>query len=462
MLFTISEAARAVGGTVRYADPATAITGVVVDSRAAGPGDLFVALAGQRSDGHRHVGAALARGATSVLAAPDRLPPDQAGAARIEVADPLQALGALAAWYRRRFDVPVIGVTGSVGKTTTKEMIAAILGQRLAVLKSYGNYNNEIGVPLSIFSWRREHGVAVFELAMRARGEIAALTQMVAPQIGVITQVGLTHLEVLGSVADIAAAKGELVRGLAPTGTAVLNADDPLVRAMAAAAPGRVVLFGTEPTAHIRGAAPRSDGRFAFTFELTTPAGSERVRVPTPGTHLMINALAAAAVGWVIGLPMVDLAAGLAAYKPAGPRLEIITVGGLTILDDSYNAAPASMLASLQALRQAAGSGRAVAVLADMLELGAAAPAGHDDVGRAAAAAADYLFAYGPLMARAAAAARAAGMPPARVSHYEDRGTLLADLRALLRDGDTVLVKGSHGMDMGAVVAALKRGFRSP
>lgn len=460
MLFTVGDAAAAIGGALKGADPATPVTGVVIDSRATGPGDLFVALAGQNVDGHLFARDAAAKGAACVLVNPRRLPPG-GDLPRIEVEQPLDALGRLAAWYRQRFQVPTIGVTGSVGKTTTKEMIAAVLGRRGPVLKSFGNYNNEIGVPLSTFAWRPEHQAAVFELAMRARGDIKLLTDMIKPTMGVMTKIGPTHLEVLGSMEAIAAAKAELIEALPPTGTAVLNADDPWVAAMAGQAPGRVVMYGTGSGAAVRGEDPRPDGRFAFTFQLTTPAGSGRVRVPSPGAHLMTNALAAAAVGWVMGLSLEETAKGLAAYKPAGPRLEIITLPGLTILDDSYNAAPVSVTASLGALAQAAGSGRAVAVLGDMLELGSLAQEGHAEVGRAAAGVARYLFCYGPLMAHAASAAREAGMPPENVRHYEDKERLTADLLALLRPGDTLLVKGSRSMDMGSIVNALRRDWRS-
>ncbi|MEX2355627.1 MAG: UDP-N-acetylmuramoyl-tripeptide--D-alanyl-D-alanine ligase [Thermaerobacterales bacterium] len=457
MLFTIADAARSTGGEVRGAGPDTPLMGVVVDSRAVRPGDLFVALAGERADGHDYAAQAVDRGAAAVLGRRDRAEA-LAGMPSVAVEEPLAALGALAAWYRVRFNVPVVGVTGSVGKTTTKEMIAALLEQKAGpVLKSLGNYNNEIGLPLSVFAWRRDHAAAVFELAMRGPGEIRYLARMVRPQIGVVTMVGPTHLENLGSVEQIAAAKGELVACLPPDGTAVLNRDDPLVKKMGQTAPCRVVYYGMGAEAMIRGTDPRTEGRFEFSFELSTPDGRRRVRVPSPGLHLIHNALAACAVGWTLGLDLETCAAGLSRYRPAGPRLQPAVLGGITLLDDSYNAGPESSAAALAVLRQVGGHGRAIAVLADMLELGPLSEEAHRRLGRLAAEKSDLLLGYGEAMAHAVDDARRAGLPAQFCRHFTAKDDLIAHLLAELEPGDTVLVKGSRGMAMEEVVAALRR-----
>lgn len=457
MLFSADEAVRITGGEAVGIPEGGAVEGVTIDSRAVSPGDLFIALPGEHTDGHRFAGDAVNRGALAAVVSGPRLPAHERWIPRIQVKDPLEALGRLASAYRGRFRVPVVGVTGSVGKTTTKEMIAAVLGRKMKVLKSFGNYNNEIGVPLSVFAWRPEHEAAVFELAMRGMGEIKYLTEMVRPDLGIVTNVGSSHIEVLGSREAIAKAKMELVAGLPAGGTALLNVDDPMVAAMAEAAPGPVVFFGTGPDARIRASRVEQDGSFAFTFTLEVPGGRRRVRVPVPGTHLVTNALAAAAVGRHLGLTLEEIEAGLMAYVPAGSRMQVFTAAGVTVLDDTYNASPASTAAALDVLRQVAGSGRAVAVIADMLELGARSEEEHEKIGVKAARRADLAAGFGPGAAAAVEAARNEGMSRDGARAFSDKEDLLAWLADTVEPGDTVLVKGSRGMAMEEVVARLRR-----
>lgn len=459
-LFRAADVAEWTGGRIRAGDPQAAFTGVTVDSRRTRPGELFFALRGQRADGHAFVADAAARGAAGAVVerppAADGELPD--GFTLIEVQDAEAALGQVAAGHRRRLPSAAVAVTGSVGKTTTKEMVASVLAVRWPVFKSPGNYNNQVGLPLAVLAWRRDHAAGVFELAMRGPGQIAALCRILRPQVGVVTNVGESHLELLGSLEAVADAKAELVEALPPDGTAVLNADDPRVRAMASRTAARVVLYGLDGSAEVRAENAAADGPLGIRFTLCTPRGRRPVRLPVPGLHQVHNALAAAAVGVVFGLEPDEIAAGLAAFRPEEGRLNLRSFGAVTVLDDTYNAAPASTLAALRVLRQVA-RGRAVAVLADMLELGPAEHEGHRRVGREAARAADLLLGVGPRMAAAVAAAREAGMAPETARHYPDRDALLADLPDLVRPGDTVLVKGSRAMGMEAVVRALAAAF---
>lgn len=460
ILFTAAEAAGAVGGRLLGGSGGEGIRRVVVDSRAAGPGDLFVAVPGRRVDGHAFVGEALARGAVAALVS--RVPsgeapagPDPPPAALILVDDTVAALGRLAAWHRARFAVDVVGVTGSVGKTTTKEMTAAALATRLRVLRSPGNLNTEIGLPLALLELRPEHQAAVLEMAMRGPGQIRYLARLARPRVGVLTVIGETHAELLGSVEAVALAKRELIEELPPEGWAVLNADDPRQRPMAAATRARVVWYGLGSEAQVRAEDPVPCGT-GVRFRLRAPElaeGEAVVTLPMPGRHHVSDALAAAATGLVLGLDLGEIARGLARVTLPEMRSRILALGGLTVIDDTYNASPASVKAALETLDQVA-SGRRVAVLGDMLELGTYALAGHREVGQAAARV-DLLLTVGTHARHIREAAVAAGLAPERALHCADRAEALAILQRLLRPGDTVLVKGSRALRLEAVVSGL-------
>ncbi|HEX6989148.1 MAG TPA: UDP-N-acetylmuramoyl-tripeptide--D-alanyl-D-alanine ligase [Bacillota bacterium] len=457
------EVATACEGALVAGDPSTAVTGVSIDSRTLRPGDAFVALPGSRSDGHAFAAEAAARGAAALIVSRWPLP----GALPrplpvILVDDTLAALTRWAAAHRRRFDVPVVGVTGSVGKTTTKEMVAAVVGRRLRVLKSPGNFNNEIGVPLGILAWEQAHGAAVFELAMRGPGEIRRLCDLVQPGIGVVINVREVHLEGLGSLEAVAAAKAELIQALPASGAAVLNADDPLVRAMAARTGARLVTFGLSSDALVRAEGLADDHPFRISFTLVWPRGRAPVAIPAAGRHLVHNALAAAAVALVLGLPAGDVVDGLAAFRPADRRLAIHEVDGVTVIDDTYNASPTSLRAALDAAARLPRAGRLVVVLGDMLELGPAAGRAHREAGAWMAAEADLFLAVGAETAAAVAEARRCGMAPGAAQHFADRRELTEALRGLVREGDVVLVKGSRGMAMDEVADALLTGDGDP
>jgi UDP-N-acetylmuramoyl-tripeptide--D-alanyl-D-alanine ligase len=455
-LFTVGEIAAATGGRILSGDLLTPVFGFAYDSRKVAAGDCFVAMPGDRFDGHQFVAGAFAAGAVAALVG---RAVEAEGGALIRVEDSLLALGVLGNAHRRRFSLPVVGVTGSVGKTTTKEMIAAALSPALRVFRSTGNLNSEVGLPVTLMALDESHEAAVLEMGMRGLGEIAYLASIAGQTIGVVTNVGTSHLELLGTRENIALAKSELVRTLPPGGVAVLNWDDERVRAMAAVAPGPVWYYGfgaaesgSERVVTVRNL--RRDGDAGQRFTLQTPAGAQEVSLPAPGRHLVQNAMAAAAVAIHLGIRPAQVAAGLASYEPAGSRMRVITRQGVRIIDDTYNAAPDSTVAALRVMRELAGQGRCIAVLASMFELGEAAAEGHRLVGVEAARQADVVIAVGDLAEGIARGARDAG--GARVHHVSAKDGAAALLTGTVRSGDTVLVKGSRGMAMEEIVAHLE------
>ncbi|HEY8393952.1 MAG TPA: UDP-N-acetylmuramoyl-tripeptide--D-alanyl-D-alanine ligase [Thermaerobacter sp.] len=452
MRLTVQEVAAAVGGRVVAGDPATVVTGAAVDSRRVRPGDLFFALPGRRADGHAFVAAALAAGARAAVVQREV---DAPGGALIRVADTLAALGELARWLRRqRPDLAVVGITGSLGKTTTKEMTAAVLGRRFRVLKTEGNYNTEIGLPLTLLGLEPGHEAAVLEMAMRGPGEIARLASIAEPRVGVVTVVAESHLEFLGSLERVAAAKAELVEALPSGGVAVLNADDPRVLAMRERTAARVLTYG-RGDADVQAAAVESLGPAGSRFILRYGGGEVPVHLAVPGPAAVTCALAAAATGVALGLPLEEIAAGLGQVRPAAMRNEVRPVGAWTLYIDCYNASPTSTVAALTALREVAGARRAVAILGDMFELGDLAEEGHRRVGRHAARTANVLLAVGQWAPAVLEGWREAGGDPGAAAAYPDKAALIADLDRWLRPGDAILIKGSRGMEMERVVEAL-------
>ncbi|HOQ27715.1 MAG TPA: UDP-N-acetylmuramoyl-tripeptide--D-alanyl-D-alanine ligase [Armatimonadota bacterium] len=445
------------------------ISSVCTDTRALTPGCVFVALKGPSFDGHRFVADAFQRGAVAALverAQLDAVQADvQAGengqqtppptATLIAVDDTLQALGDLARWYRSRFGIPVVGVTGSVGKTSTKEMVAAILGQRGSVVSTAANYNNEIGLPLTLFGIGSGHSAAVVEMAMRGTGQIRYLAEIAQPQIGVITNIGTSHLELLGSREAIARAKGELLELLPETGMAVLPASDgflPLLRTLCRC---QVTTFGFAGEGAADVAVAQLDIR-PTESHFVLEAFGERipVRLPLPGRHNALNAAAAAAAALQAGASARDVAAGLDAVSLPGMRMQVVRgADGVMILNDVYNASPSSMAAALEHLRHLPGK-RHVAILGDMLELGAESEAGHRETG-VAAAWVDLLIAVGERAREIAAGAATAGLPAERIHLCADAEAALSLARAHVKPGDAVLVKASRGMQLEIVVAGL-------
>jgi UDP-N-acetylmuramoyl-tripeptide--D-alanyl-D-alanine ligase len=462
---------------------AQVITDVAIDSRLIIPGALFVALPGERTDGHEFVGAAFAKGAVAALVQHD-LPADRSETAPFHVLDlrqpvthamaqmadlrlpvclrvdnSLHAMQALAAWWRKRLSVRVVGVTGSVGKTTTKELVASVLDKRYCTFKSEGNLNNEIGLPLMLLKLTEAHERAVLEMGFYEPGEIKFLSGLASPQIGVVTNVYPVHLERAGSIEAIAQGKGELVEALppAPDGVAVLNYDDPLVLAMRSRTRARVITYGLDPDADVWADDIESQGLEGILFQLHYRHERLHLRVPLLGRHSAHTALRAAAVGLVDNLTWQEIIEGLQSLGAAQIRLAAVTgPSGSLILDDTYNASPESVIAALNLLHEL--DGRHVAVLGDMLELGAFEEAGHRMVGRRAREVADLLVTVGPRARLIADEARQSGLAPAAVVELADGPAALAYLRAHVGAGDVVLLKGSRGLHLDRVVADLEAG----
>jgi UDP-N-acetylmuramoyl-tripeptide--D-alanyl-D-alanine ligase len=430
------------------------VRGAAVDSRVVAPGQLFVALPGERTDGHAFLRDAAIRGASALVVSQDV--EDRAGLGDVtvlRVSDGLAALHAIAAAWRTRFDPLVVGVTGSIAKTSTKEAIAAVLANRFETLKNEGNQNNEIGLPLTVLRMGPEHEAAVLEMGMYVGGEIADLARIGRPRIGVVTAVQPVHLSRIGSIDAIEKAKGELVEALPPAvdgGVAVLNADDERVRRMASRTAARITTYGFDQGADITAAGIESAGADGMHFELSARSGRRDVTIPTLGRMAVHNALAAAAVGEAAGLTLDEIAAGLERGWAAPHRAELIRAGGLTIVDDSYNASPASVIAALELL--AGLPGRRIAVLGEMLELGEGHAVGHRRVGEAAAAIADRLIVVGEGAAAIAEGALAGGLEPEQVVSAPDRDAALEAVLAAHRVGDVVLVKASRGIELDKLV----------
>ena len=421
----------------------------VIDSRLVEPGDLFFALHGEQHDGHEFVGEAIAKGAAGLVIERPLEAPE--GIAVFQVSDSLAALQRLAGYWRARQDVRVIGVTGSVGKTTCKELIAAVLSARWRVLKNEANLNTEIGLPLTLLQLTPEHEHAVLEMAMYGRGEIETLCRIARPQIGVVTNVGPVHLERLGSQGEIVAAKAELVEALPEDGLAVLNGDDPRVAAMASRTRARVLLYGQSPQCHVRGSDLTGRGLDGISFHITYGETTVAAETPLPGRHHIYPALAAAAVGLSEGMTLPEVAAALRQARPE-LRLRVLHApGGATILDDSYNASPQSMFAALDLLAEL--SGRRIALLGEMRELGAAEEEGHRQVGERAAACADLVLVVGERARPLYEAARTAGS--AEVRFLASPSEAVAALRDELQPDDNLLVKASRAVALEAVVDAL-------
>lgn len=475
--------------------PAQPVTPAVIDSRDVEPGALFVALAGQHTNGHVYLEQAVAGGAGVVLSEPRGLEalarthalildcttggrldtealtgftPNRTLAYLVDdTVEALQRIGGFQRIHRARLDLRVVGVTGSVGKTSTKELAASVLGQRFATHRNLGNLNSEQGVPLTLMGLSPEHEAAVLELAMYQVGEIRALCRLTRPQVGVVTNVGPSHLERLGSIERIVQAKAELVESLPPEargGVAVLNWDDERVRGMAGRTQARVFRYGLTPQADLWADEIESAGLEGIRFRFHHRQEDGRIyslymRAPLLGRHSVHTALAAAAVGLVEGLTWPEIATGI--QKTTGQLRLVVAPGvnGSTIIDDTYNASPVSTLAALNLLDDLRNGGRRrrVAVLGDMRELGSFTQEGHRQVGIRAVDATDVLVTVGELGRIIGEEALAAGYDPANVHILPDAPAAIERLRALVQAKDMVLVKGSRAVGMDAIVAAMSR-----
>jgi UDP-N-acetylmuramoyl-tripeptide--D-alanyl-D-alanine ligase len=455
-MLTIPEVASALGGQLIGEPEEQPITSVVVDSRQVSPGSLFVALKGQKHDGHDFVLEAFVKGARAALV--ESVPADGRVMTRrlpmVQVDDTLEGLQRLSSYWRRKLGFTVVGVTGSVGKTTTKEVVSSVLERRFQVHKSEGNLNTDIGLPLTLLQAKPSHKVVVVEMGMYALGEIRALARLAEPNIGVVTNVGPTHLERLGTIERIAQAKAELVEELPESGVAVLNFDDPRVRAMGPKTRARVAYYGLEPAADFWADKLVSRGLKGIQFDLHHEGKRLHVRTPLLGLHSIHAALAASAVARQLGMSMEEIAEGLHEVSSTLRLIVAAGINGSTIIDDAYNASPASTQAALNLLAEM--DGRKVAVLGDMRELGDYTQEGHRMVGRRAADVADILVAVGALGSIIGEEALEIGKRPDAVFLARTNQEAIERLREILRPGDCVLVKGSRGMQLEEVVEAIR------
>jgi UDP-N-acetylmuramoyl-tripeptide--D-alanyl-D-alanine ligase len=458
MRLTVAEIARVTGGRLVLppGDAGDALVSAVgVDSRRAGPGHLFVAIAGERVDGHDFVDAAFRAGATAALVS--RVPPGGTAAGRlIEVEAPLPALQRLAGWTRDANDPIVVGITGSTGKTSTKDLLAAVASVRYPTVAAYRSENNELGVPLTLLRATADTAVVVCELGARGPGQIRALCEFVRPSIGVVTNVGVAHYEQFGSVEAIVAAKSELPAALPAHGTAVLNADDPAVAGMAGAGPAEALTYGTDAGAWLRAEAIELDERGRAGFVLVR--GNRRVGVTlgVAGRHQVHNALAAGAAGLALGLSLEEVGEGLRTAAGSPWRMEVTASGGAVIVNDAYNANPTSMAAALETCSaMVPRGGRLVAVLGAMAELGDLEVAEHRRVGRLAAQRAQRLIVVGDRARPIAEAAREAGLADVSVVGGEDPVAAALDAVGTPRAGDVILVKASRVAGLERVATGL-------
>jgi UDP-N-acetylmuramoyl-tripeptide--D-alanyl-D-alanine ligase len=429
------------------------LNGVSIDSRTLNPGELFVAIVGPRHDGHDHLGDAAQRGAAAAVVSEDVVAPQ--GFPLVRVADTTQALAALARHVRRQATVPVVAITGSTGKTTTKEMTAHLLETRGPALKTQGNLNNQYGLPLMLLRLKPDHQFAVFELGMSAAGELRHLSGIAEPDVAVITNVAAVHLEFFDSVDAIAAAKAEILEGLRPGGVAVLNGDDPRLRAVGEMHRGEVLWFGRDRSFTV--SAERWRGTVhGMRFDLRVGRETVDVALPLSGPHFVSNFLAAAAVAHHLGISPDAMAAAAADIRPAPHRGEVLRLGqGVTLIDDCYNSNPYAVDAAVTSLGMAGGR-RRVAFLGDMLELGPTARELHLETGRRVGGRIDVLIGVGPLGHVLLEGAREAGVKADGLHHFADSVQAATAAFTLIQPGDAVLVKGSRGVHMEAVVEALR------
>ena len=462
MKITWNEIINAINGKVVFGQPEGGFCGISTDTRTIKAGELFIALKGESFDGHNFVEKAIEKGACGAIVSGQRSVVSGQKYFIVEVDDTLNALGDIAKLWREKHPIPVVAITGSNGKTTTKEMVASILSQRYRVLKTEGNLNNLIGLPQMVLKINDSHEVAVLELGMNVFGEIERLSEICNPDIALITNIGSGHLEGVGNIEGVARAKGEILEGLKKDGTFIVNADDTYIREMAKGWSGRVLTFGINsqdtdvktPIVDYR-CCYGSGVRLSMLFNGRTLT----VELKGLGLHNVYNATAAAAVALAMGLGAEDIKKGLEEWRPFKGRFELLRLDcGVNLIDDTYNANPNSVTMAIKTLADIKGAGRGLAILGDMLELGAHAEDAHYEIGKKVAAMGiDYLFLLGPLSSSyTVRGAREGGMPDERVVILSEHSEAARRITPILTGGDWALVKGSRGMAMEKVVEEIK------
>lgn len=451
----LKKLAEKMDGKILQGDTSLSFSRFNIDSRLTRPGELFFALVAERN-GHDFVSSAVDKGAAGVVISRDISPPPE-GTAVIKVDDTTKALQKLAARILADHSVKIVGITGSTGKTTTKEFTSSMLSQKFNVLKSKGNYNNLLGIPLTLLGLTEHHEIAVLEMGMSAPGEINRLTDIAPPDIAVITNIGPVHLEFFESLEDIARAKKELLDGTKETGTAVLNGDDPLVRSISQHWEGRKVTFGLSGDCDIRAENIQKKGWTGMSFDLAAKGRKKRLDSPFIYESSLYNYLASAGTALSLGLSIEDISEDMERFLPFPNRGGIIFLaGGVTLVDDSYNSNPRALESVLKIL-PSLPAGRKVAVLGDMLELGSSAKDFHRRAGETAAKGHwDILVTVGPLARFFAEGAETAGMDKSRIHSFKDADEAAENINAIIKDNDLVLVKGSRGIQTEKISVRIK------
>ncbi|TDX53018.1 UDP-N-acetylmuramoyl-tripeptide--D-alanyl-D-alanine ligase [Orenia marismortui] len=451
---TLAEISKAVSGEV-INNRKLKVDKISIDSRTIEEASLFIAIEGDNFDGHNFLEAAISKGAIAAIVSQNqKLDLD---IPLVKVYDTTKALQDLACYYRSKFDIPVVAVTGSTGKTTTKDMIASVLQTKYKTLKTEGNFNNEIGLPLTLFRLDNSYEAVVVEMGMRGLGQISELAEIALPNLGVITNVGLTHIELLGTVDNIAQAKSELIIALNKDGIAILNGDDNRVRKMEELTQSKVIKYGLDKDNDVKaGKIKKSDDSISFELIIEEKGYKDIINLAVPGEYNVYNSLAAITVAISLDIPLADIKTGLSNLNLSKMRNQIIvSESGYKIINDTYNANPTSMKAALNTLKDIAKENK-IAVLGDMLELGDLAIEEHIKLGELVAEMnIEYLFSFGKLARKVAKGAKQNGMDKSRIFIYEDKDKLIRKLLEIVSNGDTILVKGSRGMKLEEVSQVL-------
>ena len=464
MILTIEEVLRATGGKLLQGKENAFFQGISTDSRTITEGELFIALKGPCFDGHHYALEALKKKAGGVLVEEDMVGDIRWNGYRsravIAVKDTLTALGAIARDWRRKYGPPVVALTGSNGKTTTKEMIAACLETTFPILKTKGNLNNLIGVPLTLLTLTEKERVVVLEMGMNVPGEIRRLTEIAEPDVGLITNIQKVHLEGMGSLERLKEEKGELFRKMRRDGTILVNQDDPRVVDLARDYPGQKITFGIETPAEVMAKEIQLRGTEGTSFTLILEEEAMEVHLQLLGRHFVPNALSAIAVGCLFGVELKQAKEAIEHFQSFPMRMEVVPFkGGKTLINDAYNANPYSMELALETLVEVKGKGRAIAVLGDMLELGNFEKEAHEQLGeRVSELAIDFLLALGEDAPLVVESAIRHGFPIERTRIVESHSEAISLLRQMLENGDWILVKGSRRMAMEKIVEGLTEG----
>ncbi len=445
--------------SIRQRGKAKVFTAVNTDTRALRKDALFVALSGENFDAHQFLNQAWQAGAAGTIVKKGKRISIKPGRWVFRVEEPLTALGDIAHYWRQQHKIPIVAVTGSNGKTTTKEFIAQILAHQWNTLKTEGNYNNLVGVPWTLFRLQKKHQAAVIEMGMNALGEIDRLAAITAPQVGVITNVARAHLEGLGSVQHVARAKGELLRHIANDGVAILNADDPHSKALIKRARGQVITYGFSPKAKVRGTAFKNQGFRSCSFRVTLKGKSHLFKLPLPGQYNATNALAAIAVGHYFGMKAIEMKQALATVELPGGRLDRRRLkNGTMIINDSYNANPDSVQQALSILASVPQRTRKIVILGDMLELGRSSRQAHREIGRnAGRLKPKHLIAVGDWAHEIAHGAKQAGLDATRIHTCADAMAARPIVKAQVKTGDLIFLKGSRGVKLETIIPVITK-----